>query len=78
MQPVRADRVVDSRLRFFFRDAVLSFSLADNSTLEDVARTLRGLGPERYGNPVAIKVTLVGPSASFRSSVGRNLASLPL
>jgi hypothetical protein len=56
-----------SRLRFFFDDAVLSFSLAENSTFEDVARTLGGLASPRYGNPVAIQVTLAVPSASFGS-----------
>jgi hypothetical protein len=52
------DNAGDSRLRFVFGDTVVSSSLAANATFEDVARTLGELSNERYGNPVAIDVTL--------------------
>ena len=58
MQLNQVDHAGDSRLRFLFDDAVVSFSLAANATFEDVARTLDELAPQRYGNPVAIDVTL--------------------
>jgi hypothetical protein len=58
MQPIQVDHSGDSRLRFVFHDAVLSFSLAANSTFEDIARTLSELEPQCHGNPVAIDVTL--------------------
>jgi hypothetical protein len=58
MQPIQVDHTVDSRLRFVFDDKVVSFNLAANATFADVARTLGELANRRYGNPVAIDVTL--------------------
>ena len=48
----------DSRLRFVFADAVVSFRRAGEVTLGDIARTLGDLAGRRLGNPVAIDVTL--------------------
>lgn len=58
MQPVQADHAKDSRLRFVFNDAEVSYSRAENVTFGEVARTLGELSNRRYGNPVAIYVTL--------------------
>ena len=58
MQSPRTDIVESSRLRFVFDEAVISLDLAAHATFEDVARTLGELEPQRYGNPIAIAVTL--------------------
>ncbi len=57
----------DGRLRFVFDDAVVSFRLPANATLEDVARTWRELTPEHHGNPIAIDVTMavLGPPSGL-------------
>ena len=59
MQPIQVDPR-DSRLRVVFDDAVVSFGLAVNATFEDIARTMGELSNRRYGDPVAIDVTLAG------------------
>ena len=61
MQPIQVDHARDSRLRFVFDDAVVSFGLAVNATFEDIARTMGELSNRRYGNPVAIDITLAIP-----------------
>lgn len=48
----------DNRLRFIFSDTVVAVRLAANATLEDVARRLGELPRQRYGDPLAIDVTL--------------------
>jgi hypothetical protein len=58
MQPMQADHTGDSRLRFVFDDAVVSFGLAADVTFGEIARTLGELSSRRYGSPVAIDVTL--------------------
>ena len=58
MQSIQADHARDSRLRFVFNHSVMSFSVAPDATFGEVARTLGGLSSRRYGNPVAIDVTL--------------------
>jgi hypothetical protein len=58
MQPIQVDHARDSRLRFVFSDTVVSFSLAADVTFGEIARTLGELSNQRYGNPVAIDVTL--------------------
>jgi hypothetical protein len=58
MQAARADHAGDSLLRVVFDDAVVSLSLAADATFGEVARTLGDLPRRRYGNPVAIDVTL--------------------
>lgn len=50
--------VPENQLRFVFSETVVSASLPDNSTLEDIARTLRELSGQRYGSPLAIEVTM--------------------
>jgi hypothetical protein len=65
VQPIQVDHASDSRLRFVFDDAVVSFGLAVNATFEDIARTMGKLSNRRYGNPVAIDVTLAVPPGSF-------------
>jgi hypothetical protein len=68
MQPIQVDHAGDSRLRFVFSDKVVSFSLAADTTFGEIARTLAKLSNPRYGNPVAIDVTLAIPPGSFGSS----------
>lgn len=58
MQPIQVDHATDSRLRFVFNDTVVSSVLAADATFGEVARTLGKLSRKRYGNPVAIDVTL--------------------
>lgn len=47
-----------SRLRIVFSDAVVSCSLAADATFGEIAETLVELSNQRYGDPVAIEVTL--------------------
>ena len=58
MQPIQTEHLGDSHLRLVFHDMEMSFSLAANVTLGEVARTLDEISKQRYGNPVAIFVTL--------------------
>jgi len=58
MQHIQPDPACGSRLRFVFSDAVVSLSLPADATFEDIARNLGELAPTRYGDPVAIDVTL--------------------
>lgn len=58
MASIYNDHVPDNRLRFIFSDAVVAIRLAANATLEDIARTLGELPRQRYGDPLAIDVTL--------------------
>ena len=58
MQPIQADRLGHSHLRFMFGDTVLSFNLASDATFGEIARTLDELSIQRHGDPVAIDVTL--------------------
>ena len=58
MQHFGVDHVGKSRLRFVFDDAVVSFSVAADATLEDIAQTFDKLASQHYGNPIAIEVTL--------------------
>jgi hypothetical protein len=67
MQPIQVDHAGDSRLRFVFNDKVVSFSLAADTTFGEIAWTLAKLSNQRYGNPVAIDVTLAIPPGSFGS-----------
>jgi hypothetical protein len=60
MQPIEVDPR-DSRLRVVFVDAVVSFSLAAYAIFEDIARRMSELSNRRYGDPIAIDVTLAGP-----------------
>ena len=48
----------DSRLRFVFAGAVVSFRRAGEVTFGDIAQTLGELASRRHGNPVAIDLTL--------------------
>ena len=68
MQSMQSDPATDSRLRFIFDHAVASFGLPADATFEDIAGMLRKLTPQHYGNPVAIDVTLAGPSRSKHSA----------
>ena len=58
MQNVCIDRLGDSRLRLIYKDTEMSFLLAANATLGEVARTLDDISKQRFDNPVAIYVTL--------------------
>jgi len=46
------------RLRFIFDGAVVSLALATDATIEDIARILGSFPSPRYGDPVAIDITL--------------------
>ena len=61
MQHFNVDHAGNNRLRFIFDDAVVSFSVAADATLEDIARTFGELAPQHYGNPLAIEVILAVP-----------------
>ena len=67
MQRNEGDRTCASRLRFVFRDEVVSVELADGVTYGDVALTLGGLSDRHYRHPLTIDLTLP-PS---RTSTGR-------
>ena len=58
MQSIQANHIKDSRLRFVFNRSVMSFSVASDATFGEIAQTLGELSKRRYGNPVAIDVTL--------------------
>ena len=58
MQNVLVDHLGASRLRLIFRDNEMSFLLAANATLGEVAQTLDDISKRRIGHPVAIFVTL--------------------
>ena len=74
------DHLHDSRLRLVFSDIVVSFRLATNATLEDIARTLDDFPTWRQGDPLAIDITLNHPSilrsrsAAFGVHVGASAA----
>jgi hypothetical protein len=68
MQIMNTDSTESSRLRFVFGDAVVSFSLATDTTLEDVARALGELAPRCRGNPVAIDVRFAARPRSRRAA----------
>ena len=63
------------RLRFIFDNAVVSLAVASDATIEDIARILGSLPGSRYGDPVAIDLTLqsckgVRDRRSFCRSIG--------
>jgi hypothetical protein len=61
VQPIQADNFSNSRLRFVFRDAVITLGLAADATFEDIARNLEDVAAKHCGKPVAIDVTLGAP-----------------
>ena len=63
MQPISADHAANSRLRFVYKDALVSFSVAAGATFGEIAETLSSLAGQRRGRPVAIDLTLVARSA---------------
>jgi hypothetical protein len=65
MQFIQSSSAADARLRFVFNDAVMSFDLATNPTLEDIARKLGEPALGRHGTPVAIDVAWATPSSSM-------------
>lgn len=58
MASIYSKHMPDNRLRVIFGGAVVAIRLAANATLEDIARTLEELPRQRYGDPLAIDVTL--------------------
>ncbi len=58
MRPIQVYQVPKHRLRVTYSDTTVSLSLAANATFEDIARTLDELPNQRYGDPVAIDITL--------------------
>jgi hypothetical protein len=45
-------------LRFIFEGAVVSLALGEDATIEDVARLFGSLPDRRYGDPVAIDISI--------------------
>jgi hypothetical protein len=70
MQSVQVNDPGRSRLRFVFDGAVVSLSLGAHATFGEIARRLSELSRRRYGNPVAIDVTL-GRDGAIRRYDGR-------
>jgi hypothetical protein len=64
------------RLRFIFDDAVVSLTLATDSTIEDIARILGGLPEPRYRAPVSIDITLRKP-VQGRRRFSRSISAWP-
>jgi hypothetical protein len=61
MQPNQVDHAgaEDSRLRLVFNDTVLTFNLAADATMGEIARiTGEFADGRRYGDPLAVDVTL--------------------
>jgi len=58
MNSNNAKHAGDSRLRFVFDDTVVSFSMSNNVTYGEIARTLGEISNPRYCSPVAIDITL--------------------
>jgi hypothetical protein len=58
MQPTQVEPTRDSRLRIIFDDTVVSFSVAAEVTLTEIARRLDELSSWRRAEPVAIDVIL--------------------
>ena len=71
----RSVQAGDSRLRIVFNDAVVSSGLANDATLEDIARVLVTLAPHHHGHPIAIDVTLAGTALPDRSCNGGGSAA---
>lgn len=59
MRLVPVDHTGESRLRFFFDDAVVSFSVSRDVTFGDIAGLLDELPNPRFGNPRAIDITTI-------------------
>jgi hypothetical protein len=70
---LHTDQTTRGRLRLVFDDRVISHRLRADATFEDVAAALRELAPQRYGDPVAIDVTMA--DFSDRSSLSRVMPS---
>ena len=60
MQSIQGHPAPHGRLRFVFRDTVVSLGIVADLTFGEIARTLRELSRQRFGDPVAIDVTF-GP-----------------
>jgi hypothetical protein len=58
MRQLRTAPTQRSRLRLVYEDKVLSFGALADLTYGEIARVLRKRSVRRYGNPVAINVTL--------------------
>lgn len=73
MLPLRTNSARDSRLRVVFDDAVVSFRLAPDATLVDVARALGALTPHHPGSPVSVDVRFAAPAGSAASGEARHV-----
>jgi hypothetical protein len=58
MPKTQTDTARQSLLRVVFDDQVLSFDLAADATLGEIARKLGRLPKRRYGRPIAVDVML--------------------
>ena len=66
MQSIEAEHATDYRLRFVFHEKVVSFPLAADATFGEIARALGWFARRRYGQPIAIDVTLGRSPAKLR------------
>lgn len=79
MRSIQRRHASDNRLRFVFNNAVVAGQLAANATFGDVARKLSELPRTRYGDPLAIDVTLEpAPRASAGNTRTANPPSIGL
>lgn len=58
MASVQTAHAADSRVRFVFNETVRSFNASASTTFEEIAQMLDTLPSQRFGNPIAIDLTL--------------------
>jgi hypothetical protein len=58
MHSIPIESIADSRLRIVYGGHVISTGIAATATLGEIAATLRRLDARRYGDPLAIDVTV--------------------
>lgn len=61
MTRIKGHLASDKRIRFMFREAVVSSNLAANATLMDIAQGCEELSKQSYGRPIAIDVKWAQP-----------------
>lgn len=66
-----------SRLRIVFEDEIVSFGLAANAALAEIAERFGALTARRRGEPLAVNVTMTPPIRPLHSKrLSRNDASI--
>jgi hypothetical protein len=81
MQSDRTQQAPGGCLRVVYNATVVTYRLAANVTLAEIAHTLDGLASRRHGNPVAIDFTLAAFKPSrpfpFKTPAGKAFALAP-